>query len=79
MAKKSNMPCASDSDEKWRAESDGRTLIEAQEIRNDSKRHKRALLQLKEQTTTAKGAVDLETKVTKDLKATFAEDEKGSK
>ncbi|MBF5006859.1 hypothetical protein [Diaphorobacter caeni] len=42
MAKKDTC-CAVEPDHDWRAESDMRTLAEAEEIKRDSKRHKAAL------------------------------------
>jgi hypothetical protein len=36
-------------EKQWRAESDARTLVEAQEIRKDKDRYKRAKTKLKEQ------------------------------
>jgi len=42
MAKKDSC-CSIEPDRDWRAESDMRTLAEAEEIKRDSKRHKAAL------------------------------------
>ena len=55
---------------KWEAESDARALIEAEEIKNDSKRYERAKKELKRQ---AKAAADaaIENKVGKKLGETY--------
>jgi len=49
-------------DRKWRAESDARTLVEAQEIKADRPRHKAALKCLKEQAAATQKALDAESK-----------------
>ena len=61
-------------DEKWQAENDGRTLMDAQEIRNDSKRHGKALAHLKTKAKASANAVALEAKVKKGLVAAFPKD-----
>lgn len=48
------------SEDDWRAESDARTLIQAQEIRNDRGRYRRAKAQLHKQADAATGAAKKE-------------------
>lgn len=45
-------------EKKWRAESDARTLIEAQEIKLDKARHRAAVKCLREQAAAAQKAVE---------------------
>lgn len=47
-------------DDSWRSESDARTLIEAQTIRNDGRRYRRAKAKLQEQAKAATGAAKKE-------------------
>ena len=75
MAKKS-CHAAPSVDKEYQAENDGRTLLEAQEIRNDPKRHDCALTCLKDKHTAAMDAVAMEEKVKKGLKAAFPADKK---
>jgi hypothetical protein len=78
MAKKAKACCAQPSsmmDDKYQAEDDARTLTRAQEVRQDAKRHKRAMEHLNKQATTNKQAADLEKKVSKALKTAFTEEE----
>jgi hypothetical protein len=77
MAKKSQQASPT-VDKDYQAENDGRTLMEAQEIRNDSARHKKALACLKEKEAAACDAVAMEEKVKKGLKAAFPADKKES-
>jgi hypothetical protein len=65
-------------DAEYRADADGHTLMEAQEIRNDPKRHKAAMACLKKDAAAAGSAVELESKVSKGLKAAFPKDKKHS-
>jgi len=59
-------------DKKWQAESDARTLIEAQEILNDKTRIKRASAELKKQAQAAQDAeAQLVAKTGKRMKKMF--------
>lgn len=49
MAKKDVPSAVRADDEKWRAESDARTLVEAENIRGDRKRLKAALAEVRKQ------------------------------
>ncbi len=60
---------SSDDEKKWRAESDARTLREAQEIRGDKKRLKMALACLEDIKADAEKALTLEQKVGERLKS----------
>jgi len=52
-------------DKDWRAESDARTLIEAEKVRDDSGRHKAALVKLKVIVEAAKDEISVAGKVSK--------------
>jgi hypothetical protein len=72
MAKKATVAYSSPkTDAEYQAEEDGRTLMRAQEIRNDPKRHKAAMACLKKDAAAASEAVSLESKVKDGLKAAF--------
>lgn len=58
MSKKSSNAVIGGMDESWRAESDLRTLIEAQVIRNDPKRFKAAQKKAKEQAEALEKALE---------------------
>jgi len=59
-------------DEKWRAERDGDTLIDAQEIRSDPKRLKKALKHLADRRDDAAKAFSLESKTKTRMKESFS-------
>jgi hypothetical protein len=58
MSKKNSNATLGGMDESWRAESDLRTLIEAQVIRNDPKRFKAAQKKAKEQAEALEEAME---------------------
>jgi hypothetical protein len=64
MSKKSS-PATVDMDEEWRAKSDADTLVQAEEIRGDSKRHAAAMKCLKGRSSAMKMAMSKPSK--KDL------------
>ena len=60
-------------DDKWRAERDGDTLIDAQEVRGDPKRLKKALAHLADRRDDAAKAFSLESKTKTRMKESFSE------
>lgn len=67
MAKRKKSCCCPSMDKDYQAESDARTLTEAEKVRGDGKRHTAACKKLKEQARVA----EMEAKIKKGLAAAF--------
>lgn len=67
MAKKSPSCACASMDKDWQADSDARTLTDAEKVRGDNKRHTAACKKLKEQARVA----EMEAKIKKGLAAAF--------